>query len=206
MFRSSSIVSRDHPFSPRQGILCWKYISISPRLYISYYEFYTLLFCKSNAKRRGVLFTQFLAGCAHGSTERGGRGGGGGRERASERRGELERRGRASTQANQFQQSDIYCEKDTTLGKQQIQYKVSLTYFIQKQPQVGIDINNSTLLIGVQLGGLYVIKHHIHSVKSFHHKRIDLKKVKRLSEYSANGNKTSLRAFLLKGNKLLYFP
>ena len=61
--------------------------------------------------------------------------------------------------------------------KQQIQYKVSLTYFIQKQPQVGIDINNSTLLIGVQFGGLYVIKHHIHSVKSFHHKRIDLKKV-----------------------------
>ena len=97
-------------------------------------------------------------------------------------------------------------KKDTTLGKQQIQYKVSLTYFIQKQPQVGIDINNSTLLIGVQFGGLYVIKHHIHSVKSFHHKRIDLTKVKRLSEYSANGNKTSLRAFLLKGNKLLYFP
>lgn len=90
--------------------------------------------------------------------------------------------------------------------KQQIQYKVSPTYFIQKQPQVGIDINNSTLLIGVQFGGLYVIKHHIHSVKSFHHKRIDLKKVKRLSEFSANGNKTILRAFLLKGNKLLYFP
>ena len=111
MFRSSRIVSRDHPFSARQGILCWKYISISPRLYISYYEFYTLLFCKSNAKRRGVLFTQFLAGCARGSTERGGGGGGGGGERASERGGEPERRGRASTQANQFQQSDIYCEK-----------------------------------------------------------------------------------------------
>ena len=90
--------------------------------------------------------------------------------------------------------------------KQQIQYKVSLTYFIQKQPQVGIDINNFTLLIGVQFGGLYVIKHHIHSVKSLHHKRIDLKKVKRLSEYCANGKKTILRPFLLKDHNLLYFP
>jgi len=84
---------------------------------------------------------------------------------------------------------------------------VGLTYFIQKQPQVGIDINlNITLLIGVQFGGLYVIKHHIHSVKSFHHKRIDLNEVKSLSEYCANGSKTIVRPFLLKDNKLLYFP
>ena len=83
---------------------------------------------------------------------------------------------------------------------------MSLTYFIQKQPQVGIDINNITLLIGVQFGGLYVIKHHIHSVKSFHHKRIDLKEVKSLSEDCANGSKTIVRPFLLKDNKLLYFP